>query len=75
MGKPSLQIPPKAISGIWFSVPLLLLVLAICLIAVWAFWPGAGSSVSAAILGYPVYDGVLVTTIVTRGPFFVIINI
>ena len=52
-GKPALQIPPKAIPGIRFSIPLLLLILAICLIAVWAFWPGAGSSVSAAILGYP----------------------
>ena len=52
-GKPALQIPPKAIPGMWFSIPLLVLVLAICLIAVWAFWPGAGSSVSAAILGYP----------------------
>ena len=46
-----LQIPPKAVAGMRISIPLLLLVLAVCLIAVWAFWPGAGSSVSAAILG------------------------
>ena len=50
-GQPALQIPPKALAGSRISLPLLLLVLAACLIAAWAFWPGAGSSVSAAILG------------------------
>jgi len=50
-GQPALQIPSKALTGSRISIPLLLLFLAVCLIAVWAFWPGAGSSVSAAILG------------------------
>jgi len=50
-GQPTFQIPPKAVAGMRISIPLVLLVLAVGLIAVWAFWPGAGSSVSAAILG------------------------
>jgi lipoprotein-anchoring transpeptidase ErfK/SrfK len=50
-GQAPLQIPPKALAGTRISIPLLLLVLAVCLIAVWAFWPGAGDSVSAAFLG------------------------
>jgi lipoprotein-anchoring transpeptidase ErfK/SrfK len=50
-GRPALQIPPKALAGSRISIPLLLLILAVCLIAVWAFWPGAGTSVSAAFLG------------------------
>jgi lipoprotein-anchoring transpeptidase ErfK/SrfK len=53
IGQPALQIPQKALAGTRISIPLLLLFLAVCLIAAWAFWPGAGSSVSAAILGNP----------------------
>ena len=49
--RPALQIPPKALAGSRISIPLVLLLLAVCLIAVWAFWPGAGASVSAAFLG------------------------
>ncbi len=52
--RPALQVPPKALAGRRVSIPLMLLVVAVCLIAVWAFWPAAGSSVSAAILGNPV---------------------
>jgi lipoprotein-anchoring transpeptidase ErfK/SrfK len=52
-GQPFLQVPPKVIAGRRISIPLLLLIMAACLIAVWAFWPGVGSSVSAAILGNP----------------------
>jgi lipoprotein-anchoring transpeptidase ErfK/SrfK len=52
-GKPSFQIPPKAVSGIRISIPILLLILALCLIAIWAVWPGVGSSVSAAFLSNP----------------------
>ena len=53
-GQPALQIPTKVLAGRRVSIPLLLLLVAVCLIAAWAFWPGAGSSVSAAILGNPV---------------------
>ena len=49
--QPFIQVPPKAPAGSRISIPLLLLILALCLIAVWAFWPGTGASVSAAILG------------------------
>jgi lipoprotein-anchoring transpeptidase ErfK/SrfK len=52
-GQPFPQVPPKAPAGSRISIPLLLLILGLCLIAVWAFWPGAGASVSAAILGNP----------------------
>jgi len=50
-GQPALQIPLKALAGTRISIPLLLLILAACLMAVWAFWPGAGTSVSAAFPG------------------------
>ena len=52
-GQPFIQAPPKALKGSRISIPLLLLILTLCLIAVGAFWPGAGASVSAAILGKP----------------------
>jgi len=48
----ALQIPPTALAGTRIPIPLLLLMAAVCLIMVWAFWPGTGSSsVSAAISG------------------------
>jgi lipoprotein-anchoring transpeptidase ErfK/SrfK len=53
-GQPTLQIPPKALTGRRVSIPLVLLMVVVCLIAAWAFWPGADSSVSAAILGNPI---------------------
>jgi lipoprotein-anchoring transpeptidase ErfK/SrfK len=52
-GQPALQIPANAVARVRFSIPLLVLILAVCLIAAWAFWPGAGSSASASILGNP----------------------
>ncbi|MGD0876548.1 MAG: L,D-transpeptidase family protein [Anaerolineales bacterium] len=52
-GKPVFQTPSKAPTRRRFLIPLILVVLAVCLIAVGAFWPAAGSSVSAAILGNP----------------------
>jgi lipoprotein-anchoring transpeptidase ErfK/SrfK len=52
-GKPVFQTSPKAPAGRRILIPLILVILAVCLIAVAAFWPVAGSSVSAAILGNP----------------------
>ena len=52
-GQPVLQTSTKALAGRRMLIPLILVVLAVCLIAVGAFWPVAGTSVSAAILGNP----------------------
>jgi len=51
--QPASQISPKALAGSRIFIPLLLVILAMCLIAVGAFWPVAVTSVSAAILGNP----------------------
>ena len=51
--QPALKIPAKSHKGRRIAIPMLVLILVVCLIAAWAFWPGAGSSVSAAILGNP----------------------
>ncbi|MGD0751828.1 MAG: L,D-transpeptidase family protein [Anaerolineales bacterium] len=52
-GQSAFQIPAKARTGSRILVPILLVILVVCLIAVGAFWPVAGTSVSAAILGNP----------------------
>jgi lipoprotein-anchoring transpeptidase ErfK/SrfK len=52
-GQPVSQTPHKKPAGRRMLIPLILVVLAVCLIAVGAFWPVADSSVSAAILGNP----------------------
>jgi len=52
-GQTVFQTPSKKQGGRRILIPLILVILVVCLIAVGAFWPVAGSSVSAAILGNP----------------------
>ena len=52
-GKSSYQVPSRVKSTIRFSHPILLLLAVLCLIAVWAFWPGMSSPASAAMRNIP----------------------